>query len=236
MRINRALALTGICSRRAADRLIEQGLVMVNGKQITDFNFSVDLENDRIHVSGKPLSTRQSLYIALYKPKGVITTVKDERGRKSVLDLLPEDLRHLKPVGRLDRDSEGLLILTNDGAFAHQLMHPSKHVWKTYKVKVTGLLSADAIAGLERGVRLSEGISLAARVSNINCTTESSSFNISIRQGRNRQVRRMCAHLGYPVIRLVRVAIGRLQLKPMGPGEWKHLTKTDLENLIGPDR
>ncbi|MBK9142607.1 MAG: rRNA pseudouridine synthase [Candidatus Melainabacteria bacterium] len=242
LRINRALAATGYCSRRAADRLIEEGRVKVNGKPVTDFNLAVDPERDVIAVDDQELSSRDHVYVAFHKPRGVITTMKDEKGRQTVLDLLPGELQHLKPVGRLDRDSEGLLILTNDGDFAHRLAHPSRtrHVWKTYRVRVDGRLSDEAVTALEEGVLLSEGdgkaITLPARVTNISYDKECTVFSISIREGRNRQIRRMCAKLGYPVIRLVRVAIGRLQLKPMEPGEWKYLTRSDLDRLTDPGR
>lgn len=242
LRINRALAATGYCSRRAADRLIEEGRVKVNGKPVTDFNLAVDPERDVIAVDDQELSSRDHVYVAFHKPRGVITTMKDEKGRQTVLDLLPGELQHLKPVGRLDRDSEGLLILTNDGDFAHRLAHPSRtrHVWKTYRVRVDGRLSDEAVTALEEGVLLSEGdgkaITLPARVTNISYDKECTAFSISIREGRNRQIRRMCAKLGYPVIRLVRVAIGRLQLKPMEPGEWKYLTRSDLDRLTDPGR
>lgn len=242
LRINRALAATGYCSRRAADRLIEEGRVKVNGKPVTDFNLAVDPERDVIAVDDQELSSRDHVYVAFHKPRGVITTMKDEKGRQTVLDLLPGELQHLKPVGRLDRDSEGLLILTNDGDFAHRLAHPSRtrHVWKTYRVRVDGRLSDEAVTALEEGVLLSEGdgkaITLPARVTNISYDKDCTVFSISIREGRNRQIRRMCAKLGYPVIRLVRVAIGRLQLKPMEPGEWKYLTRSDLDRLTDPGR
>ncbi|MCA9804347.1 MAG: rRNA pseudouridine synthase [Cyanobacteria bacterium HKST-UBA02] len=240
LRINRALAATGYCSRRAADRLIEEGRVKVNGKPVTDFNLAVDPDRDIIAVDDQELSSRDHVYVAFHKPRGAITTVKDEKGRQTVLDLLPEELQHLKPVGRLDRDSEGLLILTNDGEFAHRLAHPSRtrHVWKTYRVRVDGRLSDRAVTALEEGVMLSEERvkTLPARVTNISYDKDCTVFSISIREGRNRQIRRMCAKLGYPVIRLVRVAIGRLQLKPMEPGEWKFLTRSDLDKLRDPGR
>ncbi|MGD9680134.1 MAG: pseudouridine synthase [Candidatus Obscuribacterales bacterium] len=240
LRINRALAATGYCSRRAADRLIEEGRVKVNGKPVTDFNLAVDPDRDIIAVDNQELSSRDHVYIAFHKPRGAITTVKDEKGRQTVLDLLPEELQHLKPVGRLDRDSEGLLILTNDGEFAHRLAHPSRtrHVWKTYRVRVDGRLSDRALTALEEGVMLSEERvkTLPARVTNISYDKDCTVFSISIREGRNRQIRRMCAKLGYPVIRLVRVAIGRLQLKPMEPGEWKYLTRSELDKLMDPGR
>ena len=136
-------------------------------------------------------------------------------------------------MGRLDRQSEGLLILTNDGDFSHKLMHPSKQIWKTYKVTCEGRLDEASIEKLEDGVELRQGLTLPSKVEIKSIEDDKSTFFISIREGKNRQIRRMCSQLGYPVIRLVRVAIGRLQLKPMAPGQWKVLSKDEIERLCG---
>jgi 23S rRNA pseudouridine2605 synthase len=229
LRLNRAVASTGLMSRRQADDVIQRGLVRVNGAVIKEFNFIVNPDKDRLVVDGTPLIFKKKLYVALYKPKGVVATRSDELGRKNVLDLLPKTLSHLKPVGRLDRDSEGLLILSNDGDVAYRLTHPSKTVWKKYQVTIRGIPENYVFDDLANGVELEDGMTLPAIISDIHDRGDRTSFCISICEGRNRQIRRMCDHVGHPVIRLVRVAIGRLQLKPMGPGEWRYLSPKEIE-------
>lgn len=229
MRLNRALAATGAVSRRQADECIAAGRVKVNGKVVKEFNTLVDVHSDTLSLDGKPLSFKKKIYVALYKPKGIVTTRNDERGRETVIDILPEKFEHLKPVGRLDRDSEGLLILTNDGDVAFQLTHPSVTVWKKYLVTARGRLSVKTFEELAEGVELSDGRTLPARISEITYREDRTQFHIAISEGRNRQIRRMLAQVGHPVIRLVRVAIGRLQLKPMGPGEWRYLSPEEIK-------
>lgn len=229
MRLNKAIASTGWCSRRQADELIEAGRVKVNGRVTCDFSFLVDPYKDRLSIEGRAVKQRKKEYVILYKPVGYLTTCDDERGRRTVLDLLPETLQHLKPVGRLDRDSEGLLVLTNDGDFAQRVTHPSQHVWKTYVAVVEGRVSQQSIAKLRAGIELSDGMTAPARVTDVSINPDESSFRISIREGKNRQIRRMCAEIGHPVIRLVRVAIGRLQLRSMEPFDWKYLSRAEVE-------
>lgn len=229
LRLNRAIASTGVMSRRQADDAIQDGRVKVNGVVVTEFNIMVDPGKDRLTLDGKPLSFKKKLYVAIYKPKGIVATRSDELGRKTVLDLLPHTLSHLKPVGRLDRDSEGLLLMTNDGDAAFRLTHPSKTVWKKYQVTVKGIPEDAVFDELQNGIELDDGMTLPARISDIHDRQDRTSFCISICEGRNRQIRRMCEQVGHPVIRLVRVAIGRLQLKPMGPGEWRYLSPKEIE-------
>jgi 23S rRNA pseudouridine2605 synthase len=229
LRLNKAIAATGFCSRRRADELISAGRVRLNGELIKDFNVTVDLTQDRLSVDGKVLSARKNEYIVLHKPRGVVTTCYDEMGRESVLDILPTTYKHLKPVGRLDRDSEGLLILTNDGQFAQILTHPSNHVFKRYEVTVEGEISTSALKKMTRGMKLEDGFTLPAEVRLEIRNEDESIFEIGLREGRNRQIRRMCAQLGYPIIRLVRVAIGELQLRHMEPGDWRHLTQQEVD-------
>lgn len=229
MRLNKAIASTGWCSRRQADELIEAGRVKVNGRVIREFSFLVDPYKDRLSIEGREVKHRKKEYIILYKPVGYLTTCDDERGRKTVLDILPETMQHLKPVGRLDRDSEGLLILTNDGDFAQRVTHPSQHVWKTYVAVVEGKVSQHNLAKLRGGIELSDGMTAPARVTDVSINPGESSFRISIREGKNRQIRRMCTEIGHPVIRLVRVAIGRLQLRSMEPFDWKYLSRVEVE-------
>ncbi len=230
-RLNRAIAATGFCSRRRADELIASGKVVVNGNVVVDFNYAVDLSTDSLIVDGQPLKAKRLDYVVVYKPQGVVTTCSDEMGRESILELLPRNLAHLKPVGRLDMDSEGLIILTNDGDLAQSLAHPSQHVFKRYEALVEGNITDAALKQLAKGMKLDDGFTLPAETTLINRSEDESIFEIAIREGRNRQIRRMCAKLGYPIIRLVRVAIGGLQLGEMEPGEWRHLTVREIKAL-----
>jgi len=231
LRLNRALAACGICSRRKADVLIADGLVRVNGEVVTDFNRMVDMGRDKLSVDGTPLQKKRLDYVVINKPKGVVVTCDDERGRRTVIDLLPEELMHLKPVGRLDSDSEGLLLLTNDGDMARYLTHPSHEVPKLYRVNVEGDISKNAITALRQGVRLSEGVTEPAFVRKISANPRYSQLEIELREGKNRQIRRMLAQVGYRVTRLVRVAIGGLQLSQLESGSWRRLNNQELALL-----
>jgi 23S rRNA pseudouridine2605 synthase len=231
LRLNRALAACGICSRRKADVLIAEGLVSVNGVVVTDFNCLVDLKRDKMDVEGKRVSAKRHDYIMINKPKGVFVTCSDERGRRTVMDLLPDELKHLKPVGRLDADSEGLLLLTNDGELARQLTHPSHEVAKLYVVTVEGEISKNAISHLQQGVELSEGRTLPCYVRRISANGKTSRLEIELKEGKNRQIRRMLAQVGYRVTRLVRVAIGGLQLSQLESGAWRRLRNEELSSL-----
>ncbi len=231
LRLNQALAKTGFCSRRQADELIEAGRVSLNGQVTHEFWLPVNPDEDRLSVDGKPLSIKQYLYVALHKPPGVVTTTRDEKGRQDVLQLLPAELRHLRPVGRLDMYSEGLLILTNDGELTQKLTHPQHQMTKLYWVQVKGEVTEQAIKQLRTGVELSDGPTLPAGVTLLDRNKSYSELEITLREGRNRQVRRMCDHLGYPVSRLVRLAVGALQLGGMPPGSWRYLDDAEVKLL-----
>jgi 23S rRNA pseudouridine2605 synthase len=230
-RLNQAIAKSGMYSRRQADLLIEAGRVCVNGKTVTDFSTTVDPQTDTVSVDGKLLDIRPFVYVAMYKPRGLVTTCADEKGRRSVIDLLPGRLRHLRPVGRLDMNSEGLLIFTNDGDLTQRVAHPAHHLPKRYRVTVKGQIEDSHLKVLAGGMVLSDGPTQPARVVLIERTPAASTFEIVIREGRNRQIRRMCAQLGYQVSRLVRLAIGRLQLGEMRPGAWRYLTALEIRQL-----
>lgn len=232
LRLNRAIALSGICSRRQADELIKAGRVKINGQKCVDLSFQVSADLDRIEVDEKPISFRSHLYIALNKPRGVVCTRSDEQGRQSVLDILPEKFSHLKPVGRLDMYSEGLLLLTNDGDFAQKLTHPSLHMSKVYQVQVRGQIKDTHLDQMARGVELEDGMTKPAKVELLSRNNSYSEFMLTLTEGRNRQIRRMCEKLGFPVVRLLRLAIGRLQLGQMNPGSWRYLTNAEIRLLI----
>lgn len=232
MRLNQAIAQTGYCSRRKADELIAAGKVRVNGVAVTEFGLQIDPDRDELEVGGQRLSFKAYKYVVLNKPAGVVTTTSDDQDRETVLHLLPKDLRHLKPVGRLDMYSEGLLILTNDGDFALKLTHPRHHVPKLYIVRVAGELSDKHARLLAKGVELEDGKTSPAEVYIVERNKSYTEVEITLREGRNRQIRRMFASLGYTVQRLVRLAIGGLQLDHIATGSWRHLSSQEVNDLL----
>ncbi|MBE3583038.1 MAG: rRNA pseudouridine synthase [Limnochordaceae bacterium] len=228
VRLAKLLAQRGLCSRRQAEQWIVAGRVRVNGKVHTSLAEPVDPGVDRIEIDGRPLPARPpQVYILLNKPRFVLSTVKDERGRPTVLDLLPTGLPRLYPVGRLDWDSEGLLLLTNDGRLAQALMHPSHETEKVYDVEVDRPLTARALDSWRQGILLEDGPTQPVQVERLG----ERRFRIRLHEGRNRQIRRMCAALGYEVRRLVRVAEGPLQLAGLPPGQWRPLRPDEVRRL-----
>ena len=233
-RLQKLLSGFGVASRREAERLIEAGVVKVNGKVAT-LGMRADPETDRIEVDGRRIEKRPPLtYVMLNKPRGYVTTTDDERGRRTVTDLL-EGLSHrVYPVGRLDMNTEGLLLLTNDGAFAQRLTHPKFEVEKEYRANVTG--DAEAAVKLFRKGMLIDGETFSparARVLKTDPTTGVSTISIIIHEGKNRQVRRMCETAGLEVRRLKRVAEGPLTLTGLAPGKWRLLTEEEVSLLMG---
>jgi 23S rRNA pseudouridine2605 synthase len=225
-RLQKILAQAGLGSRRAAEELIAAGRVRVNG-QVATLGTRADPETDTIEVDGAVVAVRQGLaHYLLNKPPGVVTTAADPRGRPTVVDLVPAEPR-VYPVGRLDADSEGLLLLTNDGDLAHRLTHPSFGVEKEYLAEVEGSPSRGALRQLRQGVDLDDGRTAPAKVSLIGDHT----LRIAIHEGRNRQVRRMGEAVGHPVRRLVRVRIGPLSDRRLAPGEWRELTQAEVRAL-----
>lgn len=225
-RLQKVLARAGFGSRRACEVLIEAGRVKVNGERAT-LGRRVDVETDRVEVDDVPVGVRPGLvYYLLNKPNGVVTTADDPQGRPTVVELVPDEPR-VFPVGRLDVDTEGLLLLTNDGELTHRLTHPSFGVEKEYLVHVEGDPSARAIRRLREGVELDDGITAPARASR----SGPGVLKITIHEGRNRQVRRMCDAIGHPVRRLVRVRIGPLADRSLKPGTWRPLTTDEVRAL-----
>jgi 23S rRNA pseudouridine2605 synthase len=225
-RLQKVLARAGFGSRRACEELIVAGRVTVNGSP-AELGARVDPETDDVAVDGVPVSVREGLvYYLLNKPAGVVTTASDPQGRPTVIDLVPLEPR-VFPVGRLDADTEGLLLLTNDGDLTHRLTHPSFGVEKEYLVEVTGAPGAAAVNRLRKGVTLEDGLTAPARVGRVG----TSALRITIHEGRNRQVRRMCAAVGHPVVRLVRTRIGPVADRALGPGQWRPLTQAEVRGL-----
>lgn len=229
MRINKYLAEAGVCSRRAADELIKEGHVTVNGKKLTEPGYDVVVGNDTVYVDGKrvrPVS--RYTYLMLYKPKGCICSAKDELGRKTVYDYIKLD-KKLDCVGRLDYDSEGLLLLTNDGELLHNLTHPSFEIPKTYIVKIEGALTEDEADKWRKGLTLDDGTKTApAGVTVLDHDDKSTRIEVIIHEGKNREIRRMAEALGKTVIFLKRVAIGDLKLGGLSRGATRFLTTREV--------
>ena len=226
VRLQKVLALHGFGSRRACDDLIAAGRVTVNG-EIAELGRRVDVSTAAIAVDGVPVSVRPGIvHYLLNKPAGVVTSASDTRARAVVVDLVPREPR-VWPVGRLDADTEGLLILTNDGELTHRLTHPSFGIEKEYLAHVEGQPAPSALRTLRDGVELDDGMTATAKAS----LAEPTVIRLTIHEGRNRQVRRMCEAVGHPVRRLVRIRIGPLQDSHLAPGEWRPLTLAEVRAL-----
>ncbi len=228
MRLSKFLAHAGVASRRAAETMIRDGRVTVAGEIALDPALDVD-ERSAVTADGRPLEGPEARVVyALNKPLGVLSTAKDTHGRPTVVALIAEERSRLYPVGRLDADSSGLILLTNDGALAHGLTHPSFEVQKTYRARVDGGPVGDAaLRRLREGVSLEDGMSAPARVRRVGRGV----LDLTIHEGRNRQVRRMCEAVGHPVAELRRVAFGPLKLGELAPGAYRRLSDSDVELL-----
>ncbi len=241
-RLQKILSQAGIASRRAAEKMIAEGRVTVDGVT-AELGSQADASSQTICVDGKPLQNAEAhVYFLLNKPKGYISTAKDERGRKTVLDLLPEVKERIYPVGRLDGGTEGLLLLTNDGALMNGLLHPAREVWKTYVAQVEGRMEKSELQTLKHGVALEDGVTAPAKVRVLDWDDRSgrTKLEISIHEGKNRQVRRMCETVGHPVQALKRTEFAGLSLSGVKRGEHRALTKTEigylyeLANIVAP--
>jgi pseudouridine synthase len=226
MRLQKFLAQAGTASRRAAEELIRQGRVEVNGEK-AQIGCSVDPLRDRVSLDSKPVSLREhKLVVALHKPSGCVTTASDPQGRRTVLDFVPDLGARLFPVGRLDYDAAGLLLLTNDGELANYLLHPRYGISKVYDVKVKGHPDEKTIERIRSGVRLTEGVTAPAGVELIRELPNAAWIRITLHQGWNRQIKRMGEAVGHPVLKIRRIAYGSVRLGSLGLGRWR---------LLGPD-
>ncbi len=222
-RLQKIIAQSGVYSRRKAEELIAQGKVIVDGKKITTLGTKVT-GHERIVVSGKPIHVgRQHEYVVFYKPRKCMVTRDDPEGRTTIYDLLPKVLAHLKPVGRLDYDTEGLLLLTNDGEIAARLTHPRFHIEKIYEVKVTPKPNERQLDRLRLGIMLDGRKTLPAKIEVFDDNPKSTWIRITLKEGRNRQIRRMCEDIGLTVKTLIRTHFGPLDLKAISVGKWKSL-------------
>lgn len=232
-RIQKAIADAGYTSRRKAEELIEAGKVKVNGHP-AEIGMKVDVKKDIITIDGEEIATAKSeklWYIALNKPRGFVTTTSDELGRKCVMDLLSDIPARLYPIGRLDRNSEGLLLLTNDGAFANMVMHPSGNISKTYRVTVREDVNEEDLIRLSTGVKIDTGVTKPAQITVLEKDENRTVLQFVINEGKNREIRKMCEAVGLTVIRLKRVSIGSIRLGMLQQGKWRELTKDELSGL-----
>jgi 23S rRNA pseudouridine2605 synthase len=228
MRLNAYLARAGVASRRRADGLISAGRVSVNGAR-GELNTTVG-SRDVVEVDGEPVTAQPLAYVLLHKPAGVVTTARDPQGRKTVVQLVPHTPR-VVPVGRLDADTTGALLLTNDGPLAHRLAHPRYGVEKVYEAEVEGVPGEDALRALREGVALDDGRTAPARARVLRRGTRSSILELTLHEGRKHQVKRMCKAVGHPVLRLYRSEYAGLGLSGLGPGEWRELTTDEVAAL-----
>ena len=229
-RIQKLLSQRGVASRRQAEQMVLQGRVTCNGA-VCAVGQSVDPEIDMIQVDGSPLpSPQQHVYIMLHKPKGYVTTLSDEKGRKNAAQLVADCGQRVYPVGRLDMDSEGLLLFTNDGEFANKMMHPSHEIDKTYRVEVKGY-TPENYTSLKEPIFLDGRRILPPELQLLSCEDDIATMLITIHEGRNRQVRRMCARAGMQVKRLVRIQEGCLRLGDLPCGKWRYLREEEYNSL-----
>lgn len=235
MRLQKYLALSGITSRRKAEELIKEGKIKVNGRAVIELGTKVNIEKDIIEYEGKrvELNKIDKVYVILNKPIGYVTTVKDQFGRDSVLDLVKTNKR-LVPVGRLDMYTSGALILTNDGDFVYQVTHPKHEINKTYNAAIKGIISKEAIDKLSNGVEIDNYITHPAKVKILKIDEEKnqSRIQITIHEGKNRQVRKMCEAVGYKVLALHRSKIGNVSVKNIPLGKWRYLKTEEVDGIL----
>lgn len=230
VRLNKYIAAAGICSRRKADELIEQGQVSVNGKKVTELGFSVS-EKDKVFINNELIRPVRMEYYKFYKPAGFITSADDEKGRKIIYDLLPPELHKLKPVGRLDKDSTGLIILTNDGELINQLTHPSKKVPKTYIVSVEDKVHLHHLEKMAQGIEIEPEKIAYANVMIVEATNKRTIMQVTLFQGLNRQIRKMFEHLGFEVSSLKRVQHATIGIEGLKKGQFKPIKPKQIKEL-----
>jgi 23S rRNA pseudouridine2605 synthase len=231
-RLQKILSQAGLASRRAAETMITEGRVTVNGRVVTELGTRADPDSDKIALDGKPVTiAKKRIYLVLNKPAGYVTTMSDPGGRPVVTELVKDLRERVFPVGRLDFNTEGLLLLTNDGEWANRLAHPSHEVEKEYLVKIRGDLSAEKIAKLSEGVKLEDGFTAPAKVEVIRILEKNVWFTITIHEGRYRQVRRMCEAVGLPLVKLKRVRYGNILLGDLKAGEYRLLEPAEAKLL-----
>ena len=231
-RLQKYMASCGVASRRKCEKLIEEGRVSVNGVTITELGFKINTDSDKVFLDGKPIKIEEKkIYIALNKPKGYITASSDNRGRKTVIDIFDFKER-LFPVGRLDYETSGLLIITNDGEIFNKIMHPKQNINKTYIALVSGIPDETEISTLKKGVDIGWYITAPSEASIVKVEGKNSILKIVIHEGKKRQVRRMCRAIHHHVIELKRVSIGSITLGDLEVGQWRYLSKDEVNYLM----
>ena len=230
VRLNKYIAACGYCSRRKADEYIEAGKVHVNGEIVSELGFMVSTK-DKITIENKIIKPETLTYIRYYKPAGYITTMDDEKGRKTIYDILPEEVQNLKPVGRLDKDSTGLLILTNDGDFINDLAHPSIKVPKVYRVTAQGKLNLNDLEIMAKGIEIEKDKIAYADSRIIDFEGRNTVLEIVLYQGLNRQIRKMLDYIGHPVISLKRLSMGPIDLQGLKKGQFKYLKPKQIQQV-----
>ena len=229
-RLNKYIAAAGICSRRKADELIESGVVIVNNKRITELGYLVG-EKDKVFINNKLIHPVKHQYYRFFKPAGYITTSDDEKGRRTIYDILPQELWGLKPVGRLDKDSTGLLILTNDGDLINELTHPSVKIPKVYLVSVNKAVSPHELEQMANGIEIEKGKIAYADIQVLEVDKSRTMLRITLYQGMNRQIRKMFEYFGYEVKSLKRIQHATIQLEGLKRGEWKPIKPKQIKEL-----
>ncbi len=231
-RLHKYISMSGVASRRKAEDIIKQGRVRVNGKPVIEMGFKVG-QYDRVSIDGKPVTPEsKKIYIMLNKPCGYVSTTKDQFSRKTVLELIGDTGFRIYPVGRLDYNTSGLLILTNDGKFSHDMTHPSKETEKTYIARINGNINKKDIEKFKNGIIIDGLLTSPAKLSVLKRNKSDTFVEITIHEGRNRQVRKMCLSIGHPVQELKRIKIGNLRLGKLCEGCWRYLTKKEVDTLI----
>lgn len=230
MRLNKYIASSGICSRRKADELIEQGSISVNGKKVTELGFQVG-EKDKVFINNELIRPKKHEYYRFYKPTGYITSADDEKDRKIIYDILPPNLHNLKPVGRLDKDSSGLIILTNDGELINELTHPSIKVPKVYIVSIDGKVHLHHLEKMAQGIEIEPGKIAYAESQIIESTNKKTMLQIVLYQGLNRQIRKMFEYLGFEVVSLKRIQHATITIDGLKKGQFKPIKPQQIKEL-----
>ncbi|MFA5059595.1 MAG: pseudouridine synthase [Candidatus Omnitrophota bacterium] len=231
IRLQVFLSHSGLCSRREAMKIIQQGRVSLNGQITTEPSTPVDPVKDNVAVDGQDIKSSAHEYILLNKPKGYVTTTADPHAQKTVLDLVPKEFQHLYPAGRLDQDTQGLLLLTNDGDVAYKLTHPKFNVDKTYLAKISGVLAPLEKEKLEKGVVIEDKITAPSKITNVRISLGQTEFLITIHEGRKRQIRLMLQAVGHKVVDLTRIKQGPLSLGDLKLGCWRRLSEQEILQL-----
>ncbi|MDI6706359.1 MAG: pseudouridine synthase [Bacillota bacterium] len=232
-RLQKFMARCGVASRRRCEEIIEEGKVKVNGKTVTGMGYKIEPCEDEVEVEGTVIKPKErKVYLMLNKPVGYVSTANDQFGRKTVLDLVKDVAERIYPVGRLDYDSEGLLLLTNDGDFTYRMTHPSHEADKEYLALVNGVPTEKELNLLRNGIEIEQYVTSPAKVDIVEIKRGKALLRITIHEGKNRQVRRMCDAVGYPVERLKRTAVGQVRLGSLKVGQWRYLTKKEIDRLM----